>query len=101
MNFHISAEDIAKYNDAFNECCARLRATGEIIAKDEYTDPELWTYTVRVMDVLRSQKDPMVRKLDYLVSEGFVAMHSDGCIYASELKFEPLTEADFGDRRAA
>jgi len=53
------------------------------------------------MDVLRGQQDPMVRKFDYLVSEGFVTMHCDGCVYPSELKFDVLTEADFGESRAA
>jgi len=78
-----------------------LRARGEIISKDEYTDEQLLAYTLRVMDVLRGQQDPMVRKFDYLVSEGFVTMHCDGCVYPSELKFDVLTEADFGESRAA
>lgn len=101
MHFHISAADIGKYNEAFTACCAKLRDRGEIISKDEYTDEELLAYTLRVMDVLRGQQDPMVRKFDYLVSEGFVTMHCDGCVYPSELKIDVLTEADFGESRAA
>jgi hypothetical protein len=101
MNFHISAGDIAKYNDAFNECCEELRNTGEIIAKEDYTDEELLAYTVRVMEVLRAQGDPMVRRIDYLLFEGFLTLNCDGCVFQSELKFEPLTEADFSEKWAA
>jgi len=49
MYFHISAVDIGKYNEAFTACCEKLRARGEIISQDKYTDEQLLAYTLRVM----------------------------------------------------
>ena len=43
----------------------------------------------------------MVRRIDYLLFEGFLTLNCDGCVFQSELKFEPLTEADFSEKWAA
>ena len=101
MNFNISVGDVAAYNEAFNHCCAELRGTGEIIPKDHYTDPELLHYTTKVMNVMEAAGDPMIRKLRYLLAEGFLRLACDGCIYENDLKFEPITEADFSRKKAA
>jgi len=101
MNFNISNADIAAYNGAFNRCCAELRRKGEIISKERYTDAELYFYTTKVMNVLEEAADPMILKLRYLLAEGFLRVDCDGCIYESDLKFEPLTNADFSRKKAA
>jgi len=101
MNFNISNADITAYNEAFNRCCAELRRKGEIISKERYTDAELYFYTTKVMNVLEEAADPMILKLRYLLAEGFLRVDCDGCIYESDLKFEPLTNADFSRKKAA
>ncbi len=101
MDFNISKTDIEAYNNAFNNCCGELRGKGEIIPKDEYTDSELYFYTTKVMNVLEAAGDPMILKLRYLLAEGFLRLACDGCIYENDLKFEPLTEADFSRKKAA
>ena len=101
MDFNISSTDIAAYNAAFNNCCAELRERGEIIPKDRYTDQELHYYISKVMSVMEAAGDPMIRKLRYLLAEGFLRMACDGCIYENDFKFEPLTEADFSRKKAA
>ena len=101
MDFNISVTDIAEYNESFKNCCAELRETGEIISKERYTDAELYYYSTKVMDVLEAAGNPMILKLRYLLAEGFLRMDCDGCIYESDLKFEPLTNADFSRKKAA
>jgi hypothetical protein len=53
------------------------------------------------MDVLEAAGNPMILKLRYLLAEGFLRVDCDGCIYESDLKFEPLTNADFSRKKAA
>jgi hypothetical protein len=101
MDFNISAVDIAEYNEAFINCCAELREKGEIISKDRYTDAELRYYSTKVMDVLEEAEDPMIRKLRYLLAEGFLRLGDEGCIYKNKLRFKPITEADFSRKKAA
>jgi len=101
MDFNISVTDIAEYNESFKDCWAELREKGEIISKERYTDAELYYYSTKVMDVLEAAGNPMILKLRYLLAEGFLRVDCDGCIYESDLKFEPLTNADFSRKKAA
>jgi len=101
INFNISKADVEAYNEAFNNCCEELRQKGEIICKDQYPDAELHFYIIKVMKTLEEAGDPMIRKLRYLLAEGFLRMNCDGCIYENELKFTQLTDGDFSGQKAA
>ena len=95
LDFGISSQDIESYGEAFNEECVVLRAAGEIISKETYTDEELLFYTNKVMGRLYCAGNLFVRKLKYLMDEGLVRMDGAGTIIKNEVNFNPLRESDF------
>jgi hypothetical protein len=95
LDFGICSEDIRSYDEAFTEECAALRAAGEIISKDTYTNEELLFYTNKVMGRLYCAGNLFVRKLKYLMDEGLVRMDGAGTIIKNEVNFDPLRESDF------
>jgi hypothetical protein len=95
LNFGITAEDISEYNETFTNYCAMFRETGDIIAKDEYTDKELYNYTIKVMKHMMECGSDLLPKLLYMMEEGFILMNKDGTIFKNYLEFEELTEEDF------
>lgn len=97
LNLGITAEDISEYNEMFTSYCAMFRETGDIIAKEDYTDKELAYYTSKVENAMKNYGFNLMPKIQYLLDEGFVIRNSDGTLFKSNLKFKPLTEEDFCD----
>jgi hypothetical protein len=98
LNVGITAEDIQSYNIEFVKTCAVLRECDEIESKEEYTNEELSNYTIKVMSYMYMfSKIDIVKKIFYLLYEGFLCINLDGTLYEEEMEQFVLTDSDFSN----
>lgn len=96
-DFDITEDDVKNYNDDFNKCCEMLRECGEIVSKNQYTDEELLSYTIKVMAYMFKVNNSLVKRINYLLHEGFLEMDCAGSVWPADYDVLELSEADFSN----